>query len=146
VRVLTVYAHPDDESFGPASVLARWVREGADVHGVWFTRGEHGASIDNPPPSTGELARIRERNLREAAALIGYRSITVLNYEDGTLDGVRNLHVQVLGFIREHQPDVVMTFGPAGITSHSDHLAVHRATFSSFVLAQASGIPVMVMF
>jgi LmbE family N-acetylglucosaminyl deacetylase len=146
VRVLTVYAHPDDESFGPASVLARWAREGAEIHGVWFTRGEHGAAIEHPPPDTAELARIRERNLREAAALIGYRSVNILDYEDGTLAGVHNLHLLVLGCIREHEPEVVMTFGPAGITRHSDHLAVHRATFSAFVRAQAAGIPVRELY
>ena len=146
MRVLTVYAHPDDESFGPASVLARWAREGAEIHGVWFTRGEHGASIEHPPPDTAELARIRERNVREAAALIGYRSVSILDYEDGSLDGVRNLHLLVLGYIREHEPEVVMTFGPAGITRHRDHLAVHRATFSKFVRAQASGIPVRELY
>ncbi len=30
-RILTVYPHPDDESFGPAAVLARWVAEGAEL-------------------------------------------------------------------------------------------------------------------
>jgi LmbE family N-acetylglucosaminyl deacetylase len=38
----------------------------------------------------------------------------------------------VLSALRERRPDAVFTFGPAGITRHPDHIAVHRATLAAF--------------
>ena len=144
MRILTVYAHPDDESFGPAAVLARHVAEGAELHGLWFTRGEHGQPSVEPPPEPEQMARWREQDLREAAALIGYRSVEILDYEDGTLDNVPGhvLEEHILDRMRRLLPELVFTFGPAGITRHSDHQAVHRAALAAFDRAKAEGLAV----
>jgi LmbE family N-acetylglucosaminyl deacetylase len=144
MRVLTVYAHPDDESFGPAAVLARWVGEGAELGGLWFTRGEHGAPAQHPAPSAAELARLREQDLRAAAQLIGYAGVEILDYADGTLDTLarHELEQHVLERLGSFRPEVVLTFGPGGITRHPDHVAVHRATRAAFFAALAEGLPV----
>src|SRR5207247_9268326 len=84
-RVLTVYAHPDDESCGPAAVCARLVSEGAQLHGLWFTSGEHGAPVQDPPPAN--LGQLRATALvHEVARVIGYHKSTLLSFEDGTLE------------------------------------------------------------
>ncbi|HVX29181.1 MAG TPA: PIG-L family deacetylase, partial [Nitrolancea sp.] len=72
LRILTVYPHPDDESFGPAAVLAKYARRGAVIHGVFATRGERGEPLDGLDLTPEELAQVRERDLRDAAATIGY--------------------------------------------------------------------------
>ncbi len=41
-RLLFAFPHPDDESFGPGGTIARYAREGAEVHYVCATRGEVG--------------------------------------------------------------------------------------------------------
>ena len=38
-RILYVYPHPDDESFGPAAVMYDQVREGHQVYLLTLTRG-----------------------------------------------------------------------------------------------------------
>jgi N-acetylglucosamine malate deacetylase 2 len=148
VRILTVYAHPDDESFGPASVLAHYVRQGAELHGVWFTRGEHGQPTPDTQPSPDELAALRERDLRQVAKLIGYQSLEIEHFEDGTLAQMPRglLETRVLTRLRNVQPDVVLTFGPGGITRHPDHVAVHRATLAAFHRAREEGIPVRELY
>src|SRR5579871_5155094 len=85
MRILTVHAHPDDESFGPAAMLAKYAAAGAHIHGLFFTRGEHGQSSVTPPPPPRELAALREQDLRDAAAIIGFTAIEVKDYEDGSL-------------------------------------------------------------
>src|SRR5579884_2031484 len=137
MRILVVYAHPDDESFGPAAVLAKYTREGAKVYGLIATRGEHGSSDVQPRPAPLELARLRERDLRDAAAIIGFTRLDVLNYEDGTLEAVptKELEEHVLDAIRRYHPRVVLTFGPGGITRHPDHVAIHRAAVAAFCRA-----------
>lgn len=146
MRILTIYPHPDDESFGPAAALARWVAEGAELHGVWFTRGEHGASSVEPTPSTAELAQLREQDLREVAELIGYRDVEILDFEDGSLDSITALPELVLDRLRQVRPDRVLTFGPAGITGHADHRAVSRAVAAAFARARAEHVPLKELF
>jgi LmbE family N-acetylglucosaminyl deacetylase len=92
---------------------------------VYFTRGEHGNTSVEPKPGPDELARWREQDLREVAGLIGVEDVEVRNYGDGSLDQVpqQELEEQVLNAIRRHQPDIVLTFGPGGITRHADHMA-----------------------
>jgi LmbE family N-acetylglucosaminyl deacetylase len=142
LRILTVLAHPDDESFGPAAMLAKHAKAGAIVHGLFFTRGQHGQTSLKPEPSPRELGAFREQDLRDAAAVIGFADIEVLDYEDGTLAELppEVLEALVQDAIERCRPHVVVTFGPAGITRHPDHLAVHAATVYAFHQARAAGL------
>jgi len=147
-RILTVYPHPDDESFGPAAVLAKYARRGAVIHGVFATRGERGEPLDGLDLSSEQLADLRERDLHDAAATIGYAGIELLGYADGTLADLADgqLEALVLAAIQRYLPDVVMTFGPGGITRHPDHLAVSQATTHAVHHALRSGAPPMELY
>jgi LmbE family N-acetylglucosaminyl deacetylase len=146
--ILVVFAHPDDESFGPAAALARYARAGSKVHGLFFTRGQHGQSTLQPAPSSEELGRLREADLRDATAAIGFAGIEVLDYEDGKLDLAppRELEAHVQDAIERYRPEVLITFGPGGITHHPDHLAAHRAAVAAFRRAQGHGIAVQELY
>src|SRR5581483_1175630 len=148
MRILTVYAHPDDEAFGPSSVLARAVRHGAELDGLWLTRGEQGAPNEAPPPTPAALGRARAADLRAVARLIGYRGVEILDYADGGLARVplEELEGVVLERLRALRPDVVLTFGPAGITRHPDHVAVGRAASAAFARGRAEGLPPRALF
>ena len=119
MRILAVYAHPDDESFGPAAFLAREAHAGADVFGLFATRGERGGTHLDPPPTPAALAELRERDLREAAALIGFADLEILGYPDGGLNDLPGgeLEARVRKAIARRRANVVLTFGPAGIAS-----------------------------
>jgi LmbE family N-acetylglucosaminyl deacetylase len=142
LRILTVLAHPDDESFGPAAMLAKYAQAGAIVHGLFFTRGEHGQTSQRPAPTPRELGALREQDLRDATEMIGFTGIEVLDYEDGTLAELppEVLEALVQDAIERCRPHVVFTFGPAGITRHPDHLAVHGATVDAFHRAREAGL------
>lgn len=141
-RILTVYAHPDDESFGPAAVLAKYARRGAVIHGVFATRGERGEPIDGLRVAGPDLARLREEDLRDAVAVIGYAGIEILGYHDGTLPEVphEQIEARVLAAINRYRPEIVFTFGPGGITGHPDHQIISRVTTSAFHRARAEGV------
>jgi LmbE family N-acetylglucosaminyl deacetylase len=142
MRILCVYAHPDDEAFGPSSILAKYARRGAGIYAVYFTRGEHGNTSVEPKPGADELARLREQDLREVAALIGLEDVELHNYGDGSLDQVpqQELEQHVLNAIRRYLPEIIVTFGPGGITRHADHIAAHRAATAAFYRARAAGL------
>src|SRR6185437_3475934 len=147
-RILTVYPHPDDESFGPAAILAKYARRGAVIHGIFATRGERGEPIEGLDLTPVELGIQRESDLRDATAAIGYTGIEVLGYDDGTLEDVPEGQLQawVLGAIHRYRPDVIITFGAGGITRHPDHQIISRATTAAFRHALAEGLRLMELY
>jgi N-acetylglucosamine malate deacetylase 2 len=123
-----VLAHPDDESFGCAGVLALAHDAGRPVRLLVVTRGEAGTPEGADDPSFGD---VREEELRCAAAKIGFTEVTVLEgYPDG---GVADMPFdplvdEIATWLGDRQPDAVITFGPHGITGHPDHVVVGSAT------------------
>lgn len=148
MRILCVYAHPDDESFGPAAVLAKAARAGAQIYGLFATRGEHGQPTAVPAPDPQEMGRLREADLREATRLIGFRQIDFLGYEDGSVADVPEglLKEHVLDAVLAYRPDVMLTFGPGGITKHADHVAMYRAATAAFHHAREMGMSPQALF
>ena len=141
LRILVVFAHPDDESFGPAALLAKYTREGGQVFGLFFTPGQFGQTELLPRPTPTELGRLRAQDLIDAARIIGFRELDLLDYVDGKLAQVPlpQRESDVLTAFQRFQPNVVITFGPGGITHHPDHVAVYEATTRAFGWAMARG-------
>jgi LmbE family N-acetylglucosaminyl deacetylase len=122
--VLGVWAHPDDEAYLSAGLMASFTRRGDRVVVLTATLGEHGTSDPATwPPS--RLAPVRAAELRAALAAVGVDELHLLGYEDGRCaaeDGT----AAVAEVIDEIGPDLILTFGPDGMTGHPDHRAVSR--------------------
>jgi LmbE family N-acetylglucosaminyl deacetylase len=130
VRLLGVFAHPDDEVFCVGGTLAQWAEAGCETMIISATRGEAGQIQDARTASRGALGAVREQELRAACAWLGVQRVECLDYGDGALAevGQATLAGHVATFIRDFQPDVVVTFGPDGGYGHPDHIAISRAT------------------
>jgi LmbE family N-acetylglucosaminyl deacetylase len=92
---------------------------------VTATRGEHGTDDpDTFPPDV--LARHRERELAESLRVVGVEEHGWLGYADGSLAAAdRHLAVTTLQrLIAEVTPDTIVTFGPDGMTGHTDHRTI----------------------
>jgi LmbE family N-acetylglucosaminyl deacetylase len=125
ITLLGVWAHPDDESYLSSILMSRVASGGGRVVMASATRGEGGGAGD-----PRELAVLRERELRAAMSHIGVDDVRFLGYADGqcsTVDDKAGAG-SILDLIEDVQPDVVVTFGPDGITGHPDHVAVSRWT------------------
>jgi len=124
--ILSVWAHPDDETFLAAGMMAAAADQGRRVVCVSATAGERGTS--NPdawPPA--RLARVRCWEAAAAMAVLGVTEHRILGLPDGGLrehdrEGLDLMHE----LIDDVRPDTILTFGPDGITFHPDHIAVHR--------------------
>jgi LmbE family N-acetylglucosaminyl deacetylase len=123
--LLGVWAHPDDEAYLSSGLMALVRRAGGRVVVATATRGELGTpDPENWPPD--RLAELRERELRESLAVIDVQEHHWLGHSDGSLalvpmeEGVG----QVAALIEQVRPDVIVTFGPDGMTGHSDHQAI----------------------
>lgn len=134
IRLLGMFAHPDDEVFCAGGTLARYVAEGADAMVVSATRGEAGQIRDARTASRRTLAEVRECELRECCARLGVQRVRFLDYLDGTLGDVDRpkLLADIAGVFAEFRPDVVITFGPDGAYGHPDHIAVGEAATEVF--------------
>lgn len=143
LRLACVVAHPDDESLGFGGTLARYAAEGVEVSLIVATRGERGRHGDGTEPHPGpeELGRIREAELRAAAAALGVRHVRLLGYVDGALDQADPVEAagRVAVCLRELRPQVVLTFDPFGIYGHPDHIAISQLTFAGVLRAASAG-------
>jgi LmbE family N-acetylglucosaminyl deacetylase len=134
MKLLAVFAHPDDESFRCGGTLALLARRGACVQPLTFTRGE-GELCGNPPLCRpDQLGGVREQELRCACTALGIKPPILLDYRDGALAGVDEevALTHILVVIRELQPQVLLTWPPDGLSGHPDHAAVSRWTSLAF--------------
>lgn len=133
--LLGVWAHPDDETYLSAALMRRVVAAGGRVVLICATRGELGT--DDPRQDPRRLAARRERELRTAMAQLGVDDVRMLGHPDGACADVDDADVVpvLTDAMRSVRPDLVVTFGPDGITNHPDHCAVSRWTTTAWLAA-----------
>jgi LmbE family N-acetylglucosaminyl deacetylase len=134
--ILGVWAHPDDETYLSAGIMAAAGRNGARVACVTATRGEEG-SWDEERWPTATMGRVREAELLASLAILGVADHRWLDYYDGTCASQDHAQAEakVETIMREVDPDTVLTFGPDGMTGHPDHKAVSAWTTRAFARA-----------
>lgn len=136
-RLLVTVAHPDDETFGTGSLLAHAAQCGVDVTVACATRGEAGDPVPGSVSPGQELAAVRERELREAAAHLGVERVVVFDWTDSGMDGeaasgslvaasLGEVAARLVELIDEVRPTIVVTLD--GSDGHRDHLHVRDAT------------------
>ncbi len=133
-RVLIgVFAHPDDEAFGPSGTLLKEVRDGTELHLICATRGEAGMN----PDGHDDLGAARQAEWQRSCQLLGATTTLQLDYPDGGLSNrlyleiADKLKAQVKIILSSHDEPVdlqFMTFEPAGLTGHLDHIAISLIT------------------
>src|SRR6266516_5194938 len=130
LRILGVFAHPDDEIFCAGGTFAKYVAAGAEAMVVSATRGEAGQIRSAQVATRRTLGQVREKELRLACQRLGVQHVVCIDYIDGTLNEVdqEELILHVAKIIRTFRPDVVITFGSDGGYGHPDHIAISAAT------------------
>lgn len=143
-RLLGVFAHPDDESFGPSGTLAVHSAAGVDVHVVTMTDGVAGAPAAGFPGGDA-LAAVRQEELRAATRVLG-ATLHHLSYRDSGYTGdprnddpraFINLDPEeptavLVGLLREIRPHVVVTHDEQGGYHHPDHIRCHELVRAAF--------------
>ena len=138
LKLLAVFAHPDDESMGLGGVLAKYAAEGIETYLVCATRGERGWwDSEGPNPGLEGVGRIRTQELESAGKVLGLKEIHFLNYIDGDLDQANPIQVveRIVPHIRRIKPHVVVTFAHDGGYGHPDHIAISQFTNAAIVCA-----------
>ena len=128
--ILSIWAHPDDESYCCAGLMAAGVRDGRRVVCVTATRGELGSTDPQRWPPGPQLAEVRTKELAACLDELGVTEHRWLDYPDGRCDQVddQSAIARLREIVEAVRPDTVLTFGPDGATYHPDHIAVSRWT------------------
>lgn len=145
--LFTIFAHPDDEAFGPCGTLLTETAAGTELHIITLTTGDgsHSANPDNVP----NLGDIRTREWQAAAKLLGARSTTMLDYPDGQLGN--DDHIQIAAKIQTIVQNTVagrsdcdiefLCFDLNGLTGHIDHIVASRSACLAFYRLRDLGLP-----
>jgi LmbE family N-acetylglucosaminyl deacetylase len=147
--LLAVFAHPDDESFGPGGTLARCCAEGVEVWLACATDGDAGTVDSAMLASYASAAQLRAAELCCAAQELGLRGIDFYAYRDSGMAGspdnqhpkslvqapMEEVVGKIVASIRQHRPQVVICDNEYGGYGHPDHIKLHRATVEAFTAA-----------
>jgi len=113
-------------------------RRGVRVHVLTATRGQAGSCGEPPLCSPDELPAVRERELRCACAALGIEPPRLLDYPDGCLSEIdpETIVAEILTMVDEVHPQVMLAFGPDGISGHPDHIAIGQCAAEAFRRAE----------
>jgi LmbE family N-acetylglucosaminyl deacetylase len=151
MRLLAIFAHPDDESFFCAGTLTKYASQGHEVHLICATRGEQG-EIRHPDidpalyPKGQARGMLRQGELEAACEILGILPPVWLDYQDSGYPlevartnprafmhvDLREVEMLLLRHMARIQPDVMIGFDPQGYYGHIDHIHLHRATIGAF--------------
>src|SRR5215475_6896002 len=155
--LMAVHAHPDDESSGTGGLLRLAAEQGHTTILVTCTNGDLGDVKDprlrlKPREHLADrqrLAEVRHAELRQAVAILGVTHLYPLGYHDSGMHGwetntepsafaqakVEDVASQLVSIMRQHRPDVVVTYDEHGGYGHPDHIMAHRVTMAALTAA-----------
>ncbi|HEX3780739.1 MAG TPA: mycothiol conjugate amidase Mca [Pseudonocardiaceae bacterium] len=155
-RLMSVHAHPDDESSKGAATLAKYVAEGHEVMVVTCTGGERG-SILNPamdkPGVADNMTEIRREEMAQAAKILGVEHRWLGYVDSGLPEGdpkpplpegcfalvpIEESTETLVKLVREFRPHVLVTYDENGGYPHPDHIRCHEVSVAAF---DAAGDP-----
>lgn len=138
-KIICVFAHPDDEAFGPAGTIIKLSRHN-EVQIICVTDGR------SPGSRTRNLSEIRKGELEKSCKVLGVDKIHYLKYADGSLNNANyhDIAQDVIKILDREEPNILITFDPKGFTGHLDHIAVCMIT--TFVFKKLHSIESLFYF
>jgi LmbE family N-acetylglucosaminyl deacetylase len=115
LRVIAIFAHPDDADFKMAGTAIQMAKAGHKVKYVAITNGNAG----HHEMGGGVLAKRRRAEAQEAARRTGIEEYEVWDNDDAELMPTLKIRQDVIRAIREWEADVVLGLRPNDY--HPDH-------------------------
>ncbi len=141
MKLLYIFPHPDDESFGPAAPMARQIRAGHEVYLHTLTKGEATKVRHDLGVSREEMGEIRFREMLQVERVLGLSGMKVEALPDSGLKELdpRKLEEVVRRQMEKIRPDIVVTYPVHGISGFHDHLVTHAIVKRSFLALKDHG-------
>jgi len=127
MKILYIYPHPDDESFGPANVMHKQSREGHEVYLLTLTKGGATKKRFELDLSIEEMGEVRYKEMLCVEKALKLTGMTVLELPDSGLKEMdpREIEKVIEEHIHKIKPDVIATYAVHGISGFHDHLVSH---------------------
>ncbi len=127
MKILYIFPHPDDESFGPGHVMALQRRQGHEVHLLTLTRGGATKQRFRHKLSVEEMGELRYREMLEVRQVLGLSGMKVLDLPDGGLAEMdpRAIEEVVRQEILRLRPQIIVSYNVFGVSGFPDHLVTH---------------------
>ena len=128
MKIMYIFPHPDDESFGPAGAIDKQVNEGHEVVLLTLTKGGATKVRHQLGLSVQQMGLVREKEMQKVKTTLGISAMSILDYEDGGLSHMNPLHLEseLVKWIKVFQPTVVVTYPVHGGSGHHDHITLHH--------------------
>lgn len=123
--VLSFGAHPDDIEIGCGGTEAKLIAQGYEVTHAYLTSGEAGSDM----VPKGEMAETREEEAREAASVLGVKSLEFFRYPDGLTQFSREMKIEMVSLIRRIKPKII--FVHASTDTFPDHQTIRDLVLSA---------------
>lgn len=125
--IVAVFAHPDDETFGPGGTLHKLSKNNT-IYTICATDGSAGENHSND--HTHPISDIRHEELKNASRILGVKDVYFLGFKDGTLCNSQYHAIAdaVQKKLEELKPEIVITFEQKGVSGHIDHIAMSMIT------------------
>lgn len=144
MKLLYIFPHPDDESFGPAPAMKQQLTRGHEVYLLTLTRGGATRQRHKYNLSIEEMGAVRAKELHAAAETIGITGLIIKDLPDSGMKEMdpREIEEVIKEQIMKIRPDVVVTYAVHGISGFHDHLVCHNVVKRVFCeLRGAEGMP-----
>lgn len=146
--IFGIFAHPDDEAFGPCATLLQETDSGSELHLILLTAGDgiHSANPDN----VTDLGQARLEEWQKSAELLGAQSTHHLGHSDGKLNNDTLLEIvptlqEIVTSTVAGRTDIeieLLTFDLNGLTGHIDHVVAAQSAGIAYYRLKAAGLPV----
>lgn len=137
LSLLAVFARPEDEAFGPSGTLAKYAGEGVRVSLVTAARELAGrVRAQAPDPAMPLAAHLIPREMLCSCRAAGISRIC-LDHSPvrPALPRDQVMEERLVRLIREAQPQVIVTYGPDGLSGDSEQMLVNHLATRAFALA-----------
>lgn len=144
-KLLAVFAHPDDEAFGPGGTIAKYAATDVDIHLLCATKGEEGEWDEEHKLRTKNeelktknqinIEHVREKELQKSAKILGVKSVEFMGFTDGRLCNAvyHDVAQKIIDKITMFKPHVIVTMDRLGVSGHLDHIAISMMTTYAFI-------------
>ena len=135
MKILYIFSHPDDESFGPAHAISKQQRQGHEVYLLTLTRGGATRQRLKFGYSIKKMGEVRCQEMQCVARVLKLKELKVMDFPDSGLKEMdpRILEKAVAGEMVRIKPDIVITDAVHGISGFHDHLVTHAVVKHAFV-------------
>lgn len=141
MRILYIFPHPDDESFGPAAAMHQQLKQGHEVHLLTLTKGGATKQRHKLGLTVDEMGEVRYREMLAVKETLGLTGMRVLDLPDNGLKDMdpREIEKVVSQHIQELEPEVVVSYPVHGISGFHDHLIMHYVAKRVFLQLKDEG-------